>query len=98
MPRWTLPSRAKPDRGILSDSWTTSTCYKAREIERRTFGEAALRGTSGIYLCAELFYRILLTLPMNAHCWPAWHVPRVACGVPMLQEKSAFVLPPILTF
>ena len=35
---------------------------------------------------------------MNAHCWPAWHVPRVACGVPMLQEEIAFVLPPILTF
>src|SRR5215510_2621055 len=34
MPRWTLPSRAKPERAILSDSWTTSTCYKAREIER----------------------------------------------------------------
>jgi len=28
----------------------------------RTFGEADLRVTSGIYLCAELFYRILLTL------------------------------------
>src|SRR5215471_13548759 len=35
---------------------------------------------------------------MNAHCRPAWHVPRVACRVPILQEEAAFVLPPILTF
>jgi len=35
---------------------------------------------------------------MNAHCRPAWHVPRVACRVPLLQEEIAFVLPPILTF
>jgi transposase len=35
---------------------------------------------------------------MNAHCRPAWHVPRVACRVPWLQEETAFVLPPILTF
>jgi transposase len=35
---------------------------------------------------------------MNAHCRPAWHVPLVACCVPILQEEIAFVLPPILTF
>ena len=34
MRRWTLPSRAERGRVILSDSWTTSVCYKPREIER----------------------------------------------------------------
>ena len=35
---------------------------------------------------------------MNSHCRPAWHVPRVACRLPLLQEEITFVLPPILTF
>src|SRR5262249_39624723 len=34
MRRWTLPSRAERGRVILSDAWTTSVCYKLREIER----------------------------------------------------------------
>src|SRR5215510_139662 len=34
MRRWTLPSRAERGRVILSGVWTTSTCYKPREIER----------------------------------------------------------------
>src|SRR5215813_10706100 len=34
MRRWTLPSRAEQGRVILSGAWTTSTCYKPREIER----------------------------------------------------------------
>src|SRR5215831_6724469 len=34
MRRWTLPSRAERGRVILSGAWTTSTCYKPREIER----------------------------------------------------------------
>jgi ISXO2 transposase-like protein len=33
-----VASRAR--RVILSDAWTTSTCYKPREIERRSFGAA----------------------------------------------------------
>ena len=35
---------------------------------------------------------------MNSYCGPAWHVPRVACRLPLLQEEITFVLPPILTF
>src|SRR5262245_22916495 len=35
MRRWTLPSRAERGRVILSGAWTTSTCYKPREIERQ---------------------------------------------------------------
>src|SRR5215475_69039 len=35
MRRWTRPLPAEPDRAILSHIWTTSTCYKPREIERR---------------------------------------------------------------
>src|SRR5262245_29774803 len=34
MRRWTRPSPAEPDRAILSNVWTTSTCYKPLEIER----------------------------------------------------------------
>jgi transposase-like protein len=34
MRRWTLPSRAERGGVILSDAWTTSICYKPREIER----------------------------------------------------------------
>src|SRR4029450_4976112 len=34
MRRWTRPLPAEPDRAILSNVWTTSTCYKPREIER----------------------------------------------------------------
>src|SRR6516165_659898 len=34
MRRWTLPSRAEQGRVTLSGAWTTSTCYKPREIER----------------------------------------------------------------
>src|SRR5262245_30748254 len=34
MRRWTRPLPAEPDRAILSHVWTTSTCYKPREIER----------------------------------------------------------------
>src|SRR5512145_2731897 len=37
MRRWTQPLPAEPDRGILSHVWTTSTCYKPLEIERRPF-------------------------------------------------------------
>src|SRR5215831_17072676 len=37
MQRWTLLSRAERGRVILSGAWTTSICYKPREIERRTF-------------------------------------------------------------
>src|SRR5919108_4727020 len=36
MRHWTLLSRAEQGRGILSGAWTTSTCYKPREIERCT--------------------------------------------------------------
>src|SRR5262249_2791432 len=35
MRRWTRPLPAEPDRAILSHVWTTSTCYKPLEIERR---------------------------------------------------------------
>src|SRR5262245_36243970 len=34
MRRWTRPLPAEPDRAILSNVWTTSTCYKPLEIER----------------------------------------------------------------
>src|SRR5262249_23050698 len=34
MRRWTRPLPAEPGRAILSNVWTTSTCYKPREIER----------------------------------------------------------------
>src|SRR5262249_27972306 len=34
MRRWTRPLPAEPDRVILSNVWTTSTCYKPLEIER----------------------------------------------------------------
>ena len=34
MRRWTQPLPAEPDRAILSNVWTTSTCYKPLEIER----------------------------------------------------------------
>src|SRR4029453_9601829 len=34
MRRWTLLSRAERGGVILSGAWTTSTCYKPREIER----------------------------------------------------------------
>src|SRR5215510_569166 len=37
MRRWTLPSRAEQGRVILSGAWTTSICYKPREIERDFF-------------------------------------------------------------
>src|SRR5262245_41924405 len=37
MRRWTLPSRAEQGRVILSGAWTTSICYKPREIERVEF-------------------------------------------------------------
>src|SRR4029450_6006046 len=36
MRRWTQPLPAEPDRAILSNVWTTSTCYKPLEIERHT--------------------------------------------------------------
>ncbi len=35
MRRSTPPLPAEPDRAILSHVWTTSTCYKPLEIERR---------------------------------------------------------------
>ena len=35
MRRWSRPLPAEPDRAILSNVWTTSTCYKQLEIERR---------------------------------------------------------------
>src|SRR5215510_1590634 len=35
MRRWTRPLPAAPDRAILSHVWTTSTCYKPLEIERK---------------------------------------------------------------
>src|SRR5215813_9274474 len=35
MRRWTLLSRAERGGVILSGAWTTSICYKPREIERR---------------------------------------------------------------
>src|SRR5215469_11374218 len=34
MRRWTRPLPAGPARAILSNVWTTSTCYKPLEIER----------------------------------------------------------------
>src|SRR5215470_643804 len=34
MRRWTRSLPAEPDRAILSNVWTTSTCYKPLEIER----------------------------------------------------------------
>src|SRR5215813_7129527 len=37
MRRWTLLSRAERGGVILSGAWTTSTCYKPREIERACF-------------------------------------------------------------
>src|SRR4030095_6683326 len=37
MRRWTLLSRAEREGVILSGAWTTSTCYKPREIERHSF-------------------------------------------------------------
>src|SRR5215475_10520849 len=37
MQRWTRPLPAEPDREILSHVWTTSTCYKPLEIERKRF-------------------------------------------------------------
>src|SRR5262245_52458378 len=40
MPRWTLLSRAERGGVILSGAWTTSTCYKPREIERPELGGA----------------------------------------------------------
>ena len=64
----------------------------------RAFGEAGLRVTSGIYLCAELFSHILPTYSQNSHRRPVWHGPHVACRVPLPQEEAAFVLPPILAF
>jgi len=54
--------------------------------------------SGGIYARAELLYTILPAYAQNAHCRPAWHVPRVACRVPLPQEDAAFTLPPILTF
>src|SRR5499427_4006373 len=38
MRRWTRPLPAEPDRAILSNVWTTSTCYKPLEIERQCYG------------------------------------------------------------
>jgi hypothetical protein len=35
MRRWTLLSRAERGGVILSGAWTTLTCYKPREIERK---------------------------------------------------------------
>src|SRR5262245_28684617 len=40
MQRWTRPLLAEPDRVILSHVWTTSTCYKPREIERALFASS----------------------------------------------------------
>src|SRR5215468_8025935 len=53
MRRWTRPLPAEPDRAILSNVWTTSTCYKPREIERLGFGDpAALL----LHLCLDKAY------------------------------------------
>ena len=45
----------------------------------RTFGEAGLRVTSGIYTCDALLYRILPTYSQNSHRRPAWHVWPAVC-------------------
>src|SRR5215470_3562060 len=42
MRRWTLLSRAERGGVIVSGAWTTSTCYKPREIERHRFARGAL--------------------------------------------------------
>src|SRR5215470_7598516 len=48
MQRWTRPLLAEPDRVILSHVWTTSTCYKPREIERGVFRTKTVhRGHNG---------------------------------------------------
>jgi len=41
MRRWTLLSRAERGGVILSGAWTTSTCYKPREIERSFLAKRA---------------------------------------------------------
>ena len=64
----------------------------------RAFGEAGLRVTNGIYLCAELFYRIRPTYSQNSYRRPTWHVSHAAYRMPLPQEDAAFVLPPILAF
>src|SRR5262245_18982958 len=59
MRRWTLLSRAERGGVILSGAWTTSTCYKLREIERPQWAAAMLqaRGHEGLlpfkYLVAD---------------------------------------------
>ena len=56
MRHWTLLSRA--DRGgvILSGAWTTSTCYKPREIERDWFTDINVRVDLG-YLGIQSDYK-----------------------------------------
>ena len=39
--------------------------------------------SGGIYARAELLYTILPTYSQNAYRRPAWHVPHVACRVPL---------------
>src|SRR5262249_35818897 len=53
MRRWTRPLPAEPDRAILSNVWTTSTCYKPLEIERPDFAEndACSTGPSLAHSC-----------------------------------------------
>ena len=73
----TVPGMGTILRLVLPNPAMTSGLFRA-------FGEAGLRGTSGIYPCAELFYHILPSYSLNSHCRPAWHVPRVACRLPLL--------------
>src|SRR4030095_11865738 len=72
MQRWTRPLPAEPDRAILSNVWTTSTCYKPREIERirqglvhryrqqRKFLEVLVMGRSLLCLLPEVFNGIVV--------------------------------------
>src|SRR4029450_661028 len=72
MQRWTLPSRAERGRVILSGAWTTSTCYKPREIERIGFG-ARIPEWVLTFAALVVIHWIELTLPAHGEAHAESH-------------------------
>ena len=70
MRRWTLLSRAERGGVILSGAWTTSTCYKPREIERPALlldPRMDNWGQGTFTLCVSRLYRRAITVADQVH-------------------------------
>src|SRR5215510_9357494 len=87
MRRWTLLSRAERKRVILSGAWTTSTCYKLREIERQEFRRTANRLRDHLH---RFFPQMLQLCPAADEAW-LWDLLELApppAHAQLLSEKQ----------